>query len=400
MLEENIYIQAPECIKVKHNQCLKLKKALYGLKQAPEAWHKKFDSVLKELGFAPTLVEPCIYVNKRLSAIMLIYVDDALIFAPDEKICCSVIDSLERHFKLKRVNNRMFLGINIDRNENVVCLNQNRYICQMAERFGQMEGKNVSTPMVDFKELFVEDDDDSVDQGKYQSLIGSLLYCAMCTRFDTLFSIIVLSRFNQCAKAKHMLAAQRVLRYLYCTKDLNLVYEKKMAPPEILVFSDADHVSDPTTRKSTSGSLIMINRCPVIWLSRQQKVNAQSSCESELIATREALKSMSWLTNLLDELGQHYNKPQLLVDNQATIKTIQNREVKRGLKHIEIAYYYPITLFEQKKYRIEYIESENQLADCLTKSIPADPLFRHRKASGLQEFENESHSIDIIYDDS
>lgn len=50
-LEEDIYLQVPEGLDIKENQCLKLDKALYGLKQAPRAWNSTFNDKMSLLGF-------------------------------------------------------------------------------------------------------------------------------------------------------------------------------------------------------------------------------------------------------------------------------------------------------------------------------------------------------------
>lgn len=384
VLEEEIYIQAPECIKVKSNQCLRLKKALYGLKQAPKAWNKCFDQKLRLLNFKPLLSDPCIYFNEKQDITIVVYVDDALVIASTKQICNDIIDKLEKEFKLRRITNGTFIGINVRQlKDGGLALSQTSYIDAMAKRFGACDGKVVKTPMSNYQELFIDDDDDVVNNGDYQSLIGSLLYCVLCTRPDALFAVVILSRFNQRAKSKHLIAAQRVLRYLYCSRELSLTYVKGESNLRVTTYSDADHITDPETRRSVSGSVTFINNCLVGWLSRRQSVNALSSCESELIACRESLKNVMWLTNLLSELKLNFSKPKLLVDNHATIKTIQNKEVKRGLKHIELVYHYPISLFENNKYTIEYINTELQLADGLTKPIPEKTLIEHRKASNL-----------------
>lgn len=49
-IEEEVFMKAPEGVKVSGNQVCKLNKTLYGLKQAPRAWNSTFDTFVKTLG--------------------------------------------------------------------------------------------------------------------------------------------------------------------------------------------------------------------------------------------------------------------------------------------------------------------------------------------------------------
>lgn len=71
-----------------------------------------------------------------------------------------------------------------------------------------------------------------VDQTKYQSLIGSLMYIAINTRPDILHSVSKLSQRNNDPHEEHISAAKRILRYLSATQDKQLKYQKKGKPIE------------------------------------------------------------------------------------------------------------------------------------------------------------------------
>ena len=65
----------------KSSSIVRLKKALYGLRQAPRLWFIEINSYLLSLGFNQSTVEPNLYITD--SAIILLYVDDMLIFFKD-----------------------------------------------------------------------------------------------------------------------------------------------------------------------------------------------------------------------------------------------------------------------------------------------------------------------------
>lgn len=90
----------------------------------------------------------------------------------------------------------------------------------------------------------------------------------------------------------HFKYALRVLKYLYLTKDMKLVYEKS-ANPEILVcFSDSDWAGDNVDRKSTSGFIINFFGNLVFWKTKKQSIVTKSSTFAEYVALSEAISEL------------------------------------------------------------------------------------------------------------
>ena len=63
---KEVYMDQPKgfVIRGKESLVCKLKHSLYGLKQAPKYWNFTLDKRVKELGFAQTTSDPCIYIAK------------------------------------------------------------------------------------------------------------------------------------------------------------------------------------------------------------------------------------------------------------------------------------------------------------------------------------------------
>jgi len=299
-IEEEVYIAAPEGVDVGDNQVLKLNRALYSLKQAPKGWNSLFDSV-RRLSFVPTKSDPCVYVNRTRNCIVTIYVDDGLVVAPEEVTCLNLIAALNRHFETKRVSGELFFGMQVVRTSNGFHLNQGQYARQMLERFKMAACSPVSAPMVDTKCLFAEGLKDE-EHAPYRAAIGSLMWLALCTRPDLLFPTILLSRFSQRPKQPHWAAVKRIMRYVKGSIDDGLNYHTEETTMTIEAFSDADWAGDLVTRKSTTGVIIAILGCPVIFCSRQQTITAQSTAEAEFVAANDACKELCWLSTFLAEL--------------------------------------------------------------------------------------------------
>ena len=107
-----------------------------------------------------------------------------------------------------------------------------------------------------------ENEDKSINQDKYQSAIGCLLYLSTRTRPDIAFSVAKTARFCSQPTALHWTAVKRIMRYLQGTLHLGLLYKccKEM---ELMGFSDLDDT------KSTSGYVFFIIGA-ISWRSKKQ----------------------------------------------------------------------------------------------------------------------------------
>ena len=159
------------------------------------------------------------------------------------------------------------------------------------------------------------------------------------------------------------------------------------------VFSDADHGSDHPTKKSTSGAFLESLGGAIIWSSTKQSNVAQSSCESELYAAAEALKSSLWLTKLLSELNIQ-EKHTILIDNQATTKLIKNPQYYRRTKHIELKYFLIRDHYDKQEINVDYVPSEQQKSDILTKPLVKGKFLELRKLLRLSQWKNENNYSD------
>ena len=77
---------------------LKLHKNLYGLKQAGCNWFEKLSSALGNLSINPSKVDPCVFSG--VDVIILLYVDDCLIFSQDKNKINQSTDKIKNKEKL------------------------------------------------------------------------------------------------------------------------------------------------------------------------------------------------------------------------------------------------------------------------------------------------------------
>jgi hypothetical protein len=95
---------------------IKLKKNLYSCKQVARNWFKHLDQGLKDHGFHQSQIDPCLYMKK--DCIMVMYMDDCLIFAPNDGIIDDLISSLSKTYALEDQGDAHdYLGIRIERSK-------------------------------------------------------------------------------------------------------------------------------------------------------------------------------------------------------------------------------------------------------------------------------------------
>jgi len=76
--------------------------------------------------------------------------------------------------------------------------------------------KPTDTPMDSTKKIGAENDSIPVDRGRYQRLVGRLIYLSH-TRHDIGFAVSFVSQFMNNPTEDHMTAVNRILRYLKMT---------------------------------------------------------------------------------------------------------------------------------------------------------------------------------------
>lgn len=207
----------------------------------------------------------------------------------------------------------------------------------------------------------------------YKELVGSLLYISTNTRPDITFAVSYLSRFLDKPTQELWTAGKRVLRYLKETQDQGLLYKRKGNYTELQAYSDADWAADKTDRKSTSGCVIFQGANLVTWFSRKQSCTALSTAEAEYIAAAHAVSELIHVKGLLSEFLNHkIVSSHIFIDNQSTIKLIQNQVNTKASKHIAIKYHYIKDIINKKIVSISYVPTDENISDIFTKALPAN----------------------------
>ena len=392
-LEEEIYMEQPEgwAVKGKEKYVCLLKKAIYGLKQASRQWNAKIHKSLLDLGFSRTYSDAGVYVYRRqggdFTLIVVLYVDDLLLFGDDTSQIAQLKRALKKQYKMTDLGPvQRFLGLRITRDCSVqtIDIDQEEYIQSVLEHFNMADCKPASTPLPSGAVLVATEQpaSDSFCQ-RYQSLIGSLLYATLGTRPDIDFAVTRLSKYNANPSDAHWNYAKYVLRYLQGTKNYRLRYYGA-SNDGLLSYSDSDWAEDRDDRHSTSGSVFLMAGGAVSWASRRQPTISLSLTEAEYKAASDTCRQLTWLRTFGSELGDDVTRPTpLCLDNQGSIFLSVNPVIDRRTKHVEIKYHYIREQVELGSVEIFYVATKDQLADALTKNVPISVMERFRQGVGL-----------------
>ena len=155
------------------------------------------------------------------------------------------------------------------------------------------------------------------------------------------------------------------LRYLKGTVDYGLKY---VANQKINLegYVDLDWVGSAIDRKKTLGCCFNMGSCTVIsWFSKNQSCVALSTAEAEYVTTYLASCEAVWMRKLLSDL---FDLP--VGCYLYTLWQPELREVFHDKsKHIEIKYHYIRDMGQRGAVKLQYVATEEQIADVLTKPL-------------------------------
>ncbi|GJR28303.1 retrovirus-related pol polyprotein from transposon TNT 1-94 [Tanacetum coccineum] len=309
-LKEEVYVSQPEgFVDPDHpTHVYHLKKALYGLKQAPQAW-QTYSS-------------------------------------------CSNI------------------GLQVSQNPGGIFINQSKFALEILKKFGMDSCDPVDTPMVDRLKLDEDPLGIPVDQTRFRSMVGSLMYLT-ASRPDLVFAVCMCARYQASPTKKHLEALKRVFRYLRGTINWGLWYPKDTAMA-LTAYADADHAGCQDTRRSTSGSAQFLGDKLVSWSSKKQKSTAISTTEAEYIAMSGCCAQILWMRSQLTDYGFAFNKIPLYCDNRSAIALCCNNVQHSRSKHIDIRHHFIREQVEKGVVELYFVTTDYQLADIFTKALPRE----------------------------
>jgi hypothetical protein len=281
----------------------------------------------------------------------------------------------------------VILGVKIIRKDDSIILSQEHYVEKLLKKFNYYDFKSVSTPY-DVNSQLKKNRGDPVDQTQYAQIIGSLLHLMNFSRPDIAYAVGRLSRYTHSPNQDHWEALVKVMKYLRGTMNFGLVYSG--FPVVLEGYSDANWISDSEETKSTSGYVFTLGGGAITWRSSKQTIIAKSTMESEFVALELTGSEAEWLRNFLANIPLGIKPtPSVSIhcDSQSAIAVAKNSSYNGKNRHVHLRHKVVKQLQKCGTISIDYVMSEVNLADPLTKPLGKKLICETSRRMGLEPIE-------------
>ena len=126
----------------------------------------------------------------------------------------------------------------------------------------------------------------------------------------------------------------------------------------------------------------------ISWFSMKQSCVALSAAEAEYVAAYSASCEGVWIRKLLSDLFDlQLDATCIYCDNQSCVKLSENPVFHDKLKHIEIKYHYIRDMVQRGAVKLQYVVTDEQIADVLTKPLARVKFEYFREKIGVLHIE-------------
>ena len=122
-------------------------------------------------------------------------------------------------------------------------------------------------------------------------------------------------------------------------------------------------------------------------MSKRQSVVALSTTEAEYIAATHASKEAIWLQRLCSSMALVQQAIRIDCDSQSAIFLAKNPAYHSKTKHIDVQYHFVRDMVEAKRVLLVKVNTLNNVANALTKSLNAQNFSWRREKMGVAKLD-------------
>jgi hypothetical protein len=203
---------------------------------------------------------------------------------------------------------------------------------------------------------------------QFQSIAGALQYLTF-TRPDIAYAVQQICLHMHDPREPHLTVIKRILHYLRGTPDFGLLLHRSSSS-DLVIYTDADWVGCPDTRRSTSGYAVFLGDNLVSRSAKQQIVVSRSSVEAKYRAVANGVVEATWLRQLLHELQAPPSRCTLVYcDNIIAVYLSTNPVQHQRTKHVEIDLHFIREKVTIGQVRVLHVPTTSQFVDIFTKGL-------------------------------
>ena len=368
-------------------KCGRLLRWLYGMRPAAKAWEDEYAEKLESIGFFRGKAAPTVFYHPEWEVRIVVHGDDFTTIG--KQVHVDKVKKAMQEWYIITVKGVM--GPKPEDCKDMCILNRRlkiegeflvyapdtKHAKILCEEMGLKEdSKGLDAPIAKEEAATAGAEEEPLgpqEATKFRALAARANYIAQ-DRVDVQFAAKELCREMSCPVASSWHRLKRLARYLleYPSAEWRFPMETEFKVDMIHAYSDSDWAGCRTTRKSTSGGMLVVDGvCLRSWSSTQATV-ATSSGEAELYALVKAASESLGFQAVAHDLGVHF-RVALLVDSSAA-QSISSRSGIGRTKHVDVKYLWIQEVVRECRIAVVRVAGQSNPADVLTKPHSAGRL--------------------------
>jgi ASC-1-like (ASCH) protein len=364
---------------------------LYGLPDAGRAYYEALALHLINGGYTRSNFDSCLFykfVNKEL-ILLSIHVDDTYVAASVQHLIEEFKDHLRLKFKITFKDTiHTYLGVQhtVNHDESLT-LTQTKLLNDLFTELGITSATSQETISIETNRT--TSSDQPYAGTNYRKVVGQMGYI-LNSRPDLAFIISEGATHNTNPTNYDYQQLKNAGQYLYNTKDIGLTlptqgnyYDKTLT---ITCWVDASYLIHTSSGKSHTGYCFSLGNQGMFYSkSSVQQLVATSSTHAEMRALFTAVKDLVFLIGLFEELGFTVTHPVSVYEDNNACVILANQEIgpNRKCRHFIMLVEYCRQQVALGLINVQHIDTEDNIADILTKNIYNTKLFKKHRDSLL-----------------